>query len=101
MELCLISHVNATKKDHYGETTEKNYPKLFQGLGHKKELARMLNSGVISKVDSPTEWCVPMAVMPKANGKVRVRVDLSSTKLIYQKSKTSTAISRHNTGQHN
>ena len=44
----------------------------------KRELERMLNKGVISKVDSPTEWCAPMVVTPKGNtGKVRVCVDLT------------------------
>ena len=38
----------------------------------------MLESGVISKVDSPTEWCAPMAVTPTPNGKVRVCVDLTA-----------------------
>ena len=37
MELCLISHVNAVKKDHYGETIEKNYPELCHGPGHIKD----------------------------------------------------------------
>lgn len=44
----------------------------------KKELDRMLESGVISKVDRPTAWCAPMVVTPKANGKVRVCVDLTA-----------------------
>ena len=43
----------------------------------KKELDRMLETGVISPVDQPTDWCAPMVVTPKSNGKVRVCVDLS------------------------
>ena len=43
----------------------------------KSEIDRMLTSGVISPVDSPTEWCAPMVVTPKPNGKVRVCVDLT------------------------
>ena len=44
----------------------------------KRELERMLDRGVISKVDSPTDWCAPMVVTPKGNtGKVRVCVDLT------------------------
>ena len=35
----------------------------------KKELKRMEHNGVISQVDEPTEWCAPMVVMPKSNGK--------------------------------
>ena len=33
--------------------------------------------GIISKVDEPTEWCAGMVVVPKANGKVRICVDLT------------------------
>ena len=43
----------------------------------KDELDRMLETGVISPVDQPTDWCAPMVVTPKSNGKVRVCVDLS------------------------
>ena len=37
----------------------------------------MLETGVISPMDQPTDWCAPMVVTPKSNGKVRVCVDLS------------------------
>ena len=37
----------------------------------------MLETGVISPVDHPTDWCAPMVVTLKSNGKVRVCVDLS------------------------
>ena len=43
----------------------------------KDELDRMLETRVISPVDQPTDWCAPMVVTPKSNGKVRVYVDLS------------------------
>ena len=43
----------------------------------KQELQRMEQNGVISRVDEPTEWCAPMVVTPKSNGKVRVCVDLT------------------------
>ena len=43
----------------------------------KDELDRMLETVVISPVDQPTDWCAPMVVTPKSNGKVRVYVDLS------------------------
>ena len=41
------------------------------------ELNRMVKSGVITKVNQPTEWCSSMVVVPKANGKIRICVDLS------------------------
>ena len=37
----------------------------------------MEQQGVISRVDDPTEWCAPMVVVPKADGKVRICVDLT------------------------
>ena len=43
----------------------------------KEEIQRMVQQGVISSIDEPTDWCAPMVVTPKANGKVRVCVDLS------------------------
>ena len=43
----------------------------------KEEMDRMLETGVISRMNQPTDWCAPMVVTPKNNGKVRVRVDLS------------------------
>jgi hypothetical protein len=42
----------------------------------EKELARMVELGVITKVDEPTEWCSGMVVVPKKNGEVRICVDL-------------------------
>ena len=43
----------------------------------KTELQRMQDMGVISKVNEPTEWCSGMVVVPKANGQVRICVDLT------------------------
>ena len=43
----------------------------------KRELQRMEKLGVIRKIDDPTEWCAGMVVVPKANGKVRICVDLT------------------------
>ena len=42
----------------------------------KQELERMEQMGVIGKVEQPTEWCAGMVVVPKANGRVRICVDL-------------------------
>ncbi|XP_028514411.1 uncharacterized protein K02A2.6 [Exaiptasia diaphana] len=36
------------------------------------ELDRMERMDVIEKVDGPTDWCSPMVVVPKDNGKVRI-----------------------------
>ena len=43
----------------------------------KKELERMQSLGVIRRVDEPTLWCAGMVVVPKANGSVRICVDLT------------------------
>ena len=43
----------------------------------KKELQRMEDQGVISRVTEATEWCAGMVVVPKENGKVRICVDLT------------------------
>ena len=43
----------------------------------KTELDRMEETGVISKISEPTEWCAGMVVVPKANGNVRICVDLT------------------------
>ena len=84
------------------EEVKEKIPNLFKGLGKlggpdyvistlrrvpvpllskvKEELSPMEQMEIISKVDEQTEWCVGMIVVPKANGKVRICVDL--TKLI-------------------
>ena len=46
-------------------------------LAVKEELNRMQQLGVISPVDSPTDWCAGMVVVPKPGGKVRICVDLT------------------------
>ena len=43
----------------------------------KKELQRMEREGVITKVEGPINWCAGMVVVPKANQKVRICVDLT------------------------
>ena len=103
--LILISRINELTGDEYKAKVIRDYPKLFTGLRimkeeyaiklkddvtpftrmvpmplyaeTKDEIDRMLKSGVISPVDSPTEWRAPIVVTPKPNGKVRVCVDLT------------------------
>ena len=42
----------------------------------EQKLDCMEGMGVITRVSQPTEWCAGMVVVPKANGKVRICVDL-------------------------
>ena len=43
----------------------------------EKELKRMEDQGVIARIEEPTDWCAGMVIVPKANGKVRICVDLT------------------------
>ena len=43
----------------------------------REELERMERLGVIAKVEVLTDWCAGVVVVPKANGKVRICVDLT------------------------
>ena len=43
----------------------------------QEELKRMEKLGVIEKVEDPTEWCAGMVMVPKADGRVRICVDLT------------------------
>ena len=42
----------------------------------KKELDSMEKTGVIRKVDEPTEWVSLMVVVEKPNGELRICLDL-------------------------
>ena len=44
----------------------------------EKELERMVNAGVIEKIDEPTDWCAGMVPVLKKNGDVRICVDLKN-----------------------
>ena len=43
----------------------------------KEELERLHEMSVISPIQKPTEWCAPVVVVPKSNGRVRLCVDLT------------------------
>ena len=43
----------------------------------KQELERMERLEVITKIQEPTEWCAGMVVVPKADNRVRICVDLT------------------------
>ena len=43
----------------------------------REELKRMEDMDVIEKVDQPTEWCSPVLLIPKKNGKVRICGDVT------------------------
>ena len=43
----------------------------------RAELQRMEKLGVISRIESPTDWCAGMVVVPKPNKRVRICVDLT------------------------
>ena len=42
----------------------------------RKELEQMESGEIISKIDEPTAWYSGIVVIPKANGKIRICVDL-------------------------
>ena len=44
----------------------------------KEELSWMEKMEIICQVDEPTEWSPGMVVVPKANGKVRMCMDLTN-----------------------
>ena len=44
----------------------------------KEELGKMEKIGVVSKIESPTDWCAGMVVVTKANGDIRICVDMTN-----------------------
>jgi hypothetical protein len=44
----------------------------------KEELGRMEEIGAVSKIESTTDWCAGMVVVPKSNGDIRVCVDMTN-----------------------
>ena len=43
----------------------------------RAELQKMEMLGVISRIETPTDWCAGMVVVPKPNKRVRICVDLT------------------------
>ena len=43
----------------------------------QEELSRMEQMGVIMRVEEPMEWCTGIVVVPKYNGRVKIRKDLT------------------------
>jgi hypothetical protein len=43
----------------------------------KTELEKLQQQGIIERVDTPTDWCAPMVVVPKRSGSLRLCVDLT------------------------
>ena len=43
----------------------------------KDELARMMELGVITQVNEPTDWCAGMVVVPKSDKKIDICMDLT------------------------
>ena len=102
-----VLDLTLVKRTGHFETTidrycRKTFPKLFTGLSKQKENAVPFavhtlrrcrfttdeqnegltftngKTGVISRLDEPTNWCVRMVVVPKSNGNVRIYVNLTN-----------------------
>ncbi|XP_056142138.1 uncharacterized protein pogzb [Lampris incognitus] len=53
----------------------------------KKELDRMVKSGVTEEIQEPTPWCAAMVPVPKKNGEVRICVDLKQLNKVVKRKK--------------
>ena len=60
----------------YAVTTPRRVPLPLMDRV-KEELDKMEKQGVIARIDKPTDWCAPIVVVPKQNGKVRICVDFT------------------------
>ena len=47
----------------------------------KEELENMIDLGVIQEAIGPTEWCSPMVIAMKGNGKIRICTDMTKLNL--------------------
>ena len=50
---------------------------IHQQEKDKEELDRMMSLNVIEEANSPTDWCSPMVVAIKGNGKIRICTDMT------------------------
>ncbi|BES87354.1 Hypothetical Protein NTJ_00159 [Nesidiocoris tenuis] len=53
----------------------------------RMELDKMVKSGVIREVNSPTPWCAPIVIASKPNNKIRVCVDLTKLNQFVEREK--------------
>ena len=60
----------------YAVTTPRRVPLPLMDKV-KEELDKKEKQGVIARIDKPTDWCAPIVVVPKQNGKVRICVDFT------------------------
>ena len=71
-----LQHRIGTRRKPYVLSTPRRVAIPLR-MAVEQELRRMEALGVIAKVNEPTAWCASMVVVPKANGKVRICVDLT------------------------
>ena len=64
----------------FAVTAPRKVPHPLRGKV-KQELKKMLDSGVISPVEGPTEWCAPIVVVPKGPNADKVRICVDYTNL--------------------
>ena len=62
----------------------------------KEELGRMLETGVISRVGQPTDWCAPMVVTPETYWQGQGLCRPKQVEWVCQEGEPSTSSSRHN-----
>ncbi|UYV79808.1 K02A2.6-like [Cordylochernes scorpioides] len=67
----------------------------------KEQLDAMVAQEVIEPVDEPTEWCAPIVLAGKPNGKIRICVDLSRLNLSVERELHPLAVLEHELAQLN
>ena len=70
-------HIEVTEDAKpYSQNVPRRVPVPLLGKV-EAELEKMVKLDVIEQVDTPTDWCAPLVVVPKPNGNVRLCVDLT------------------------